>query len=534
MKLNIESIVNDKQAWLEKGIILPEYDIEAVRKRTAETPEWIHIGGGNVFRAYIACLADDMIKSGVVKTGIISVSTHDPEMIDKAYKPYDNLALLVGLRAEGGRYLRVIGSVADALTAIGSGLTKLKKIARNASLKMISFTITEKGYACRDMNGNVFEGVQKDIENGPSGNLNSAMSIVAAMMYERFRAGGAPIALVSMDNCRCNGKKLCEGVTFVAQKWREKGFVPAKFINYLNDKKKVSFPWSMIDKITPRPDSSIANELTALGIEDMQPFVTPKKVFIAPFVNAEMPQYLVIEDNFPNGRPPLEVAGVFMTDRETVNRVEKMKVMTCLNPLHTALAIFGCLLGFRKIADEMNDRDLKELVYRLGYNEGLPVVVNPGIIKPEEFLKEVLEERLPNPYLPDTPQRIATDTSQKLAIRFGGTIKAYEERGDADTLRLIPLVIAGWLRYLTGIDDEGNPMELSADPMLEELRKTITSDMFGNKVTDRDGIKKILSNTELFGTDLVNAGLADRIIDIFEEMLSVPGAVRKALAEATK
>ena len=50
------------------------------------------------------------------------------------------------------------------------------------------------------------------------------------------------------------------------------------------------------------------------------------------------------------------------TSRETVEKVERMKVCTCLNPLHTALAVYGCLLGYTKISDEMKDADLVKLV----------------------------------------------------------------------------------------------------------------------------------------------------------------------------
>ena len=81
--------------------------------------------------------------------------------------------------------------------------------------------------------------------------------------------------------------------------------------------------------------------------------------YVAPFVNAEETEYLVIEDAFSNGRPELEKGGLMFTNRETVDKVERMKVCTCLNPLHTCLAIFGCLLGYRKISDEMNDPELK-------------------------------------------------------------------------------------------------------------------------------------------------------------------------------
>ena len=148
-----------------------------------------------------------------------------------------------------------------------------------------------------------------------------------------------------------------------------------------------------------------------------------------------------------------------------------MKVCTCLNPLHTCLAIFGCVLGYNKISDEMKDEELVKLVETVGYKEGLPVVVNPGILDPKEFIDTVLKVRVPNPFMPDTPQRIATDTSQKLAIRFGETIKAYASADDRDVadLKLIPLVFAGWLRYLMAVDDAGNAFELSPDPLLDTV-----------------------------------------------------------------
>ena len=118
-----------------------------------------------------------------------------------------------------------------------------------------------------------------------------------------------------------------------------------------------------------------------------------------------------------------------MTDRETVNKTERMKVTTCLNPLHTPRWRYGCMLGYTLICDEMKDETLVKLVKRLGYVEGLPVVVDPVILSPKAFIDEVVEQRLPNPFMPDSPQRIATDTSQKVGIRFGETIKSYVEKG---------------------------------------------------------------------------------------------------------
>lgn len=93
-----------------------------------------------------------------------------------------------------------------------------------------------------------------------------------------------------------------------------------------------------------------------------------------------------------------------------------MKVCTCLNPLHTTLAIFGCLLGFDRIYKEVQDKDLLHLIEQVGFIEGLPVVENPEIIKPIDFINEVIYKRFANPNIPDMPQRIASDTSQNWGL----------------------------------------------------------------------------------------------------------------------
>jgi len=196
------------------------------------------------------------------------------------------------------------------------------------------------------------------------------------------------------------------------------------------------------------------------------------------------------------------------------------------------LAVFGCLLGYKTIAEEMKDPALRKLVEGVG-EEGIKVVVDPGIIKPRDFLNEVINVRLPNPYLPDTPQRIATDTSQKVPIRFGETIKSYHERPDLDPrdLKFIPLVIAGWCRYLMGVDDEGKEMTLSPDPLLENLRTHVSKVRFGEPDSVDDHLRPILSSPQLFRVNLYEVGLADKVIEYFKMMVKGPGAVRRTLEE---
>ena len=224
-----------------------------------------------------------------------------------------------------------------------------------------------------------------------------------------------------------------------------------------------------------------------------------------------------------------------------------MKVCTCLNPLHTALAVYGCLLGYTSIASEMTSPELKALVEKIGYQEGMPVVTDPGIIKTGDFIREVIEERLPNPYMPDTPQRIACDTSQKVPIRFGETLKSYTEKESAGNvtgekqnethvaeLTYVPLAIAGWIRYMTGINDNGETFECSSDPMLSELQGMLACVRFGEPDSVNEEIlKPVLSNKTLFAVDLTQIGLSGKITGMVKEMLAGKGAVLATLKKYT-
>ena len=531
MHLTERDLANRKR-WEDAGYLLPAFDRKAMQERTRQMPRWVHFGAGNIFRAFIACVQQHVLNAGETDTGIIVAEGYDAEIIHKAYRPMDNYCLAVTLKADGSIQKEVVGSIAESLGMDrGSGdWERLREIFRSPSLEMASFTITEKGYQIRGADGAVLPGPAADFQAGPDG-AESYIGRITALAYERFQAGRLPIAFVSMDNCSHNGTKLWEAVEAFAKAWVENKLVPEDFLAYITDRNLVGFPWSMIDKITPRPDDKVKHMLEADGLEDVESVVTSKGTYVAPFVNAEETEYLVIEDWFPNGRPPLDKGGVIFTDRETVDKVEKMKVCTCLNPLHTALAIYGCLLGYDRISAEMKDPDLVAMIRILGYREALPVVVNPGILDPKAFIDTVINVRLPNVFMPDTPQRIATDTSQKLSIRFGETIKAYlaDPELDVQSLRILPLVLAGWCRYLMGVDDRGEPFRLSDDPMLPQLEPIFRQFSLGGACGVSEKLHPLLSNAAVFGVDLYEAGLGDRVEAYFQELCAGPGAVRATL-----
>ena len=526
-------LMNYDSSWKLKGYELPEYDREKIRKATMAEPTWIHFGAGNIFRGFPAAGLQKMLNEGSYDKGVIVSEGFDYEIIENAYKPFDDLSLLVVLKSNGTIEKKVIGSVVESLVAdafAAGAWNRLKEIFMAPSLQMVSFTITEKGYSLLDSKGEYLSIVVNDFTSGTE-KPTHIMGKITALMLERYRNGAAPVALVSMDNCSHNGDKLFAAVEAYAEKWVKNGFAKEGFLSYIKDKSKVAFPWSMIDKITPRPDDKVKKMLEEDGFEDTELIITGKNTYTAPFVNAEETEYLVIEDAFPNGRPELEKAGFLFTDRETVDKVERMKVCTCLNPLHTSLAIFGCLLSYTTIWEEMRDTELNKLVHRIGYIEGMPVVVNPGVLNPQDFIKAVLERRLPNPFMPDAPQRIATDTSQKLPIRFGETIKAYHmsDKLKVNELTLIPLTIAGWCRYLMGIDDNGRAFTPSPDPLLSELQGYVENIKLGDTKLSKDVLNPILSNDKIFAVNLYEVGLGEKIEGMFLELIAGTGAVRATL-----
>ena len=199
-------------------------------------------------RAFPAAVLQTALDAGKYDRGLIVAEGFDYEIIDKGYRPYDNLSLLVLLKSDGSIEKKVVGSVTESLKAdpqFTDDWARLVEIFRAPSLQMISFTITEKGYSVPPA----------DPERGLA--PQSIMGKITALLYERFQAGQYPLTLQSMDNCSHNGDKVKLAVTTYAQAWEKAGIVPAEFAAYVSDPAKVAFPWSMIDKITPRPNVQV-------------------------------------------------------------------------------------------------------------------------------------------------------------------------------------------------------------------------------------------------------------------------------------
>lgn len=514
-------------AYRQKGYLLPRFDVAAMRRKTAQAPTWLHFGAGNILRAFPCVLLQRLLDAGDTDTGMIVVESYDEEIIQKAFEPFDNLCLAVSLKSDGTVDKRVVASVAEAL-GYHSHQARVEEVFTADSLQMVSMTITEKGYSVTDAQGVPLSRYAGDFQSMAA--PVSIIGILTRLLYLRYQKGRKPIALVSLDNCSHNGTILLQSVYAIASAWVAAGVAEPDFLAYLTDGERVAFTWSMIDKITPRPSDEVIALLAKDGFTGAEVVVTGKNTYVSGMVNAEECEYLAIENHFPAGRPPLENVGVIFGDRETVDKIEKMKVCTCLNPLHTCLAIFGCMLGYTKISEEMKDATLTGFIKRIGYAEGMPVAVDPGIMSARQFIDEVVNKRLPNPFVPDTPQRIACDTSKKIPVRYGETLKAYLAAGKTDLgfLTFIPLVFAGYARYLTGIDDAGERFTLSPDPNLPALTPLVEGFALGTAAQPQ-GLAALFGREDIFGVDLYRYGLGKKAEAMFAEMGAGVGAIRATI-----
>lgn len=249
-----------------KDFNVPKYDLNLVKTKTYDNPYWIHFGAGNLFRAFHANIVERLLNEKKLDRGLIVAEGYDYEIVEKMYWPYDNRHILVTLKADGSVSKSLIASVCESLVLDEDNenqINRLKEIFVKDSLQMVTFTITEKGYSLNN------QSVSDDFVSGPSKPV-SYLGKVASLLYERYLYGQKPIAMVSTDNCSHNGDKLYEAMNAFATNWAKNNKVEKGFVDYVNDKSKVSFPWSMIDKITPRPDKHVKEMLSGIeGLMDL-------------------------------------------------------------------------------------------------------------------------------------------------------------------------------------------------------------------------------------------------------------------------
>ncbi|MEG0127148.1 MAG: mannitol dehydrogenase family protein, partial [Clostridia bacterium] len=163
MKLSLAGLKD--AAYAQKGYLLPNFDIDAMRQKTLKNPTWIHFGAGNILRAFPCVLLQRLLEAGETDRGMIVVESYDEEIIDKAFTSFDNLCLAVSLRNDGTVEKRIVASVAQALGYHHGAQERVTEIFRAPGLQMVTLTITEKGYAVLDAEGKPLSYCAKDFES---------------------------------------------------------------------------------------------------------------------------------------------------------------------------------------------------------------------------------------------------------------------------------------------------------------------------------------------------------------------------------
>ena len=445
------------------GIDVMDYD------RSTVTPGIVHLGIGAFHRAHMAAYVDSLL-ARTPDWGIIGASLRRPDTRE-ALEPQDFLYTLA-VRDASGTKPRIIGSILDVLDA-NTQRAELIETMASPAIRIVSLTVTEKGY-CHDPSTGELDQKHPDIVHDlahPEAPISAPGIIVAALELRRQR-GLAPFTVMSCDNLPSNGRTAGRIVRRLAE-LMDGGAGLAGYVQ------TVSFPSTMIDRIVPATtdaDRAIVADIT--GLEDAWPIMTE------PFTQ------WVIEDDFPAGRPPFETVGAELV--EDVEPFELMK-LRMLNGSHSSMAYLGYLSGYQYVNEAIADPGIHQLIHGLMTEEAMPPL--PMSRATLEAYRDQLLARFANPALKHRTWQIAMDGTQKLPQRLLGTIRDRLEA--AQPFPRLALGVAAWMRYVTGIDEAGQPIDVK-DPMAARLRE-IADGAGQDPVKLANGL---LAVTEVFGTDL--------------------------------
>jgi fructuronate reductase len=474
------------------GVRVPDYD------RTQITPGIVHLGIGAFHRAHMAVYVDDLLKDHP-DWAIVGASLRRPDT-KEALEPQDGL-FTVAVRDAEGTHPRVIGSILKVLDA-NAEREDLLALMASPQIRIVSLTVTEKGY-CHDPATGELDQRHPDIvhDMGNPAAPKSAPGILVEALARRKAAGIAPFAVMSCDNLPSNGETVKRIVSKFAQ-LRDPAL--GEWVA------QVAFPGTMVDRIVPSTtdaDRAMIGEL--IGAEDAWPIMTE------PFTQ------WVIEDHFPDGRPPFERTGAQMVG--DVEPFERMK-LRMLNGSHSTMAYLGYLAGYAYISDVMGDEDFVALIHGLMTEEVMPTLDMPGVDL--GAYRDQLLERFRNPALKHRTWQIAMDGSQKLPQRLLGTIRDRLKSGEP--FERLGLGVAAWMRYVVGIDEKGENIDVR-DPLAMRMM-AIAADAGDDAEALYEGLVGL---AEVFGSDLAgNQAFGDTVATHLDSLFEI--GVKETVRDVVK
>ncbi|EQB4819152.1 TPA: mannitol dehydrogenase family protein [Citrobacter amalonaticus] len=462
---------------------LPDYD------RNRLIPRIVHLGFGAFHRAHQGVYTDILAAEHNSDWGYCEVNLIGGEQQIADLKQQDNLYTVAEMSADAWT-ARVVGVVKKALHAQVDGLESVLAAMCEPQVAIVSLTITEKGYCHSPATGQLMLDhpmIAADLQNPHQ--PKSAPGVVVEALARRKAAGLAAFTVMSCDNMPENGHVMRNVVTAYARA------VDAELAAWIEQ--HVTFPLTMVDRIVPAVTADTLDKIEHLtGVRD------PAGVACEPF------RQWVIEDNFVAGRPQWEKAGAELVS--DVIPFEEMK-LRMLNGSHSFLAYLGYLAGYQHINDCMGDENYRVAARALMLNEQAPTLKVQGVDLTR--YADLLIERYSNPALRHRTWQIAMDGSQKLPQRMLDSVRwhlAHNSRFD-----LLALGVAGWMRYVGGVDEQGNAIEVN-DPLLPVIQQAVQ-----NSAEGESRVEALLAIEAIFGNELPQVALFTQAVkDAYQTLLA--------------
>ncbi len=512
-----QRLLDDASFWQGKHVELPKYD----RKRLPVKS--ICFSAGRMAYGHTGDIMQDLLNEDPSAGVMVGVETYAAKYVTDLSVSDFTMTQLIYENEKGKVVPKIQGAIDSILFIDGSTASlawaKLIELAQDPNVQFATINAPEGAYGISYTGGEFAEPINPVlIKDMAEGTVNSDPAKWTAFALERFKAG-LKFAMVSCTNFSGNGHVTAATIKTVARAWEEKGIAPAGFVEYLSDPTQFSFPNCMIDRIAVSPDATTQAVMDNLKVKSNM-------------VVTERARYWAVEDIFPAGRPAFEKAeGVFMEETyEDVKKYEDMK-LRILNMSHSVIAGLGVLLGYRGkygIYNAMQDPDITALIDKI-----IAIVIQtidrPKKMDPHEFAKAAIE-RLNNPNIPDDPMRIALNASAKMLPRFMDTYYAGLKKGlSQESLDVVLLPVAGFLRYTLAVDDQGQSYTLEDDPRKDLIADCGAKAQLGDPASVA-AFKAIIANQGIMGEDLYAFGdTARRMEQMAGAMLAGTGAVRKTL-----
>jgi len=434
IKLNAESMNK-----FSEEVVVPKYD------RSKVNVGIVHIGIGGFHRAHQALYVDQLLHiTGNENWGIcgIALREHDKKIFN-TLKEQDGLYTLVIKELDGSQTTTIVGSIVEYLFAPEVPQVVIEKMAKEA-IKIITLTITEGGYNYNETTKEFdFKNplIQYDLEN-PS-NPKTVFGYITQALKLRKERNLKGLAIQSCDNIQGNGHVMQRMLISFVEK------AEPQLVEWI--KSNVSFPNSMVDRITPVTTQLDIEELKeTFEIDDSWPVVCE------PF------KQWIIEDDFAVGRPAWETVGAQFV--ENVAPYEKMK-LTLLNAGHTVLGVLGALIGYDTIDQAVNNKNLSTFLRYFMDVEVTPHLGDVVGINLTDY-KNLLLERFGNINIRDQIDRICSESSTKIPIFILPTVKAQLEKNAS--VKASAFVIAAWAIYNLGLNENGKTLHIN-DEIADEL-----------------------------------------------------------------